>query len=369
MNICFSEDQDLLRDSVSRFVARNYDFDQRARIIASTTGYSEENWRLFAEMGWLAVSLPEEHGGLGGTMVDIAVIAEELGKGLAMEPFLACGVFAPRLVNAVAKDEQRARLLPAIASGERKLAVAHDEADEPAVITTVARRSGDGYVLNGHKVMAVGAPLADGLLVSAHVQGEDGLSLFLVDPAREGVKIRAYRTIDEVAASDVSLTDVVVSTSDLLGSEGGAGPGIASAVDELMIAACAEAVGMMDRALWITRDYLKTRHQFGVPLGSFQALQHRMAEMFIELEQSRSMVFRGLSALKADPGERRRQVVATKAYVSQAAKFLGGQTIQLHGAIGMTEEYVISHYYKRLVVFAGLNGTSEDLVDEFAAML
>jgi len=365
----FTEEQNLLRQGAARFVERQYQFEARTRLAATPQGFSEEHWRRFGDLGWLAMGLSEEFGGVGGSMVDVIVVAEELGRGLVQEPFVACGVLGARALAACGTYDQRREWLPSLASGERRLALAHSETAGPESVRTVARPIANGYVLNGHKSVVQGLPAAHGVLVTARIEGADRLSLFLVDLDAENIEIKRYRTIDQAPAGDLGLLNVQVPASALVGQASAADAPLVQAWDDSVIASCAQAVGAMDRALWITRDYLKAREQFGVTLSTFQALQHRMAEMFIELEQSRSMLYRGVSALSAPARDRRRMIAAVKAYISQAAKFVGGQTIQLHGGIGITDEYIISHYYKRLIVFAGLFGDAEHHLEAFAADL
>ncbi|WP_394657722.1 acyl-CoA dehydrogenase family protein [uncultured Novosphingobium sp.] len=361
MDFNLTTEQEALSDSVRRFVEREYIFDSRRAIMDSADGISADIWNAMAELGWFGAGLSEDGGGFGGGAVENALIAEGLGRGLVVEPFIANAVLTLQTLAALGSFEDSDTLVEGIVAGTHKAVLAHGEADgrgNPRIIATTAQRDGQGWRLSGTKSLVLGAPSADKLIVSARTgAGESDISLFLVDPAAAGLSANVYRLLDNSRVSDLHLEGVA---GTLIGPEGGALPAIETGIDHATVAICAEAVGAMDTALFMTRDYLKTRQQFGQPIGDFQALQHRMADMLIELELARSMVFQGLAALASDDGdERRRGVSATKAMVSEAGLFVGRQSIQLHGGIGMTEEYAIGHYYRRLFVIAGLFGNTD----------
>ena len=347
-----NEEQQMLRDSVRRW-ARTLDVTQGAAF-AST-------WKHLAEMGWLAAGLPEAAGGLGGSVYDTAIIAEELGAGLVRAPFVDATALSAQVLLAVAPE-----YLPELASGERLVLVAHDEPEsrgDPGWIRTHATRGcgADDWRLTGAKSAVIGAPDAQTVLCTAAVDGS-GLSFFeLQEPA---AALQAYQTFDDRPAGDMLLQEA---PARLLGSPGTALPVIERAFDFALVIESAEALGALQKAFELTRDYVATRRQYGQPIGDFQAVRHRLADMFIELEQARSMVLRGLSALTLeDPRARSAMAAATKARVAQAGLYVGGQSLQLHGGIGMAEEYPVGHYFNRLVAFNQRHGTADVHVARFA---
>jgi len=363
MNFELDEDQQMLRDSVRRYLEKAYGFEQR-REIAARGGLDREQWTQFAEMGWLAVGLPESVGGYGG-FNESALVLEEFGRALVLEPYLSCAVHAGQLLLNSGAGDVEALLAPLI-SGEQLYGVAHTEPQargRPLWVQTRATRSAQGYVLDGTKTLVPGGDAADRFLVSARVSGDaedtQGIALFLVDRDTPGLGLRPYALVDGSRAADLSFDGMTVPVDALLGSESGAGEVLEQAGALATIGCCAQMLGAIDVALWITRDYLNTRKQFGVAIGSFQALQHRMADMYIALEQARSMVYRGLAA--AESGDRAALLAAassSKAQLGRSAQFVGAQSIQLHGGIGVTEEYSIGHYFKHLLVLESLQGSS-----------
>jgi alkylation response protein AidB-like acyl-CoA dehydrogenase len=363
MDFSFNEEQQALQDSVRRFCEREYGFEQRRKLLAGDDGFARANWATFAELGWLGAGLSEESGGYGGGPIENMIVLEQMARTLVLEPFLSCAVLAVQAIVAQATRDQSAVLLEPIIAGECLVALAHDG---PAATTAEPR--GAGYVLNGRKTFVLGGPSADLLLVSArHPDG--GVSLFQLDPNAAGVTRLNYHAVDGRRVSDIVLDGVEVGPDAFLGVEGHALPAIELAIDHAVIGLCAEAVGAMDAALWQTRDYLQTRKQFGQTLGTFQALQHRMADMLIETELARSMLYRGVAALaETDPVARRKGVSAAKVQIGEAGYFVGGQAIQLHGGIGLTEEYSVGHYFKRLTLVRGLFGTTDTHLVRFAAL-
>lgn len=357
MDFNLTTEQQALRDSVRRFIKRDYTFDKRRAIMDSADGISADVWAAMAELGWLGAGLSEEAGGFGGSAVENALIAEELGRGLVVEPFVPA-ILAAQLLAALPDFDGRGELIEGLVMGTHKIVLAHGEADargDPRRVETSAVRDGDDWILTGTKSMVVGAPSADRLMVSART--ENGISLFLVEPDAQGLSSKVYRLVDNSRVADLALVKV---PARLVGGEGGALPAIEAAIDHATVVLCAEAVGAMEAALFMTRDYLKTRQQFGQTLNNFQALQHRMADMLVETELARSMVLQGLAALaQGDADARREGVSAAKAMINEAGLFVTRQSIQLHGGIGMTEEYAVGHYYRRMFVIAQMFGNTD----------
>ncbi len=358
MEFGLSEEQQLLQDSIARFVEREYSFDKRQTLVTAGGAFSETNWATFAEMGWLMLGLPEDAGGLGGTPVDTAIVMEQFGKALVVEPYLPVAVLAARVLIDAGADN---RLIAAIGTGEARPVVAHGEVGAFGTlgwVETRAARSGNGWRLSGAKSLVLAAPFATHFIVSARTSGEPrdaaGISLFLVAPDAAGLTRQDARLADSSRASELTLDSC---EAQLIGSEGAGLAIIETAFAHAAIALCAEAVGAMDKALWTTRDYLQTRQQFGVAIGTFQSLQHRMADMLIELEMARSQVFRALAHLDAEPAVRDQAISSMKVQIGRSIKFTGYQAVQLHGGIGMTEEYLIGHHFKRLHMIDNALGT------------
>lgn len=361
MDFNLTDEQQMLRDALRRFAQEQYTFEARRRLIESGSGCSKEHWKSFAELGWLALGLPEDIGGLNCSFVETALLMEEFGRALVLEPYASSAILCARIVDASERREHRETLLPSIADGKLRLALAHSEAEArynlATVQATTAKASGDGYVLDGLKTLAFDAPVADQLIVSAQVEG--GFGLFAVPSGTKGVSINAYPLIDGTQAADVELKAVRLPASSLLIEPARALPVLEEAIDRTVLAQVAEALGAMEAVLEITNAYIKQRVQFGQPIGKFQALQHRMAEMFVEVQETRSILYRGMALLDAAPVERKRAISAAKVVASNAAKFVGAQGIQLHGGIGMTEEYAVGHYYKKLIAFEKRYGDTE----------
>ena len=360
------DDLQLLARSVEQFLDRDYGHDRRQALIAGGRDAQRQGWNGLAELGWLAAGLPEEAGGLGGGAAAVAVIAERIGRGLVLEPYVGCAVLAGKLIEVAAEGERRRSLLEELASGVSVIGVAHDEAaarSRLAHVAATAARKGDGWVLNGRKIMVLGGALCDRLLVSARTAGgttdRAGISLFVVDLPAKGVALQPYRTIDQRLAMDIELTDLQLPAEALVGEAGSALAALETAYDHATVALCAEAIGAMERAFWIARDYLSTRKQFGSSLSQFQVLRHRLVDMYVELEMGRAIVNRAVSSVDALEGlERRLLVAAMKARVGRAGHLVATQAIQLHGGIGMTDEYIVGHYLKRLHVADALFGNT-----------
>ncbi len=373
MDFNLSKEQEQLSDSIQRFVAREYAAEKRKAILKSKEGFSREVWVKLGELGLLALQVPEDHGGMGAGAVEVLLTMNAIGKGLLLEPYLPSAILGTALVRELGSAEQKKSILPRLAAGELIVVPAHGEAGGRYDLERVATRAtaaADGFVLEGKKAVVLHAPAADLLLVSARTSGavddEAGISLFVVPRDAPGVSLQAYPTLDSQRAADVTLHQVRVPRSSLLGPEGGAFGTLVAVFDLGLAALCAEAVGALQASLDATTEYTKTRKQFGQPIGKFQALQHRMADMLMHVEQARSMSF--LAAMRCnDPDAitRRRAVSAAKVLVGQACRYVGQQSIQLHGGMGMTEELLISHYFKRLAAIELSLGDTEHHLEQF----
>ncbi|MDB5971426.1 MAG: putative acyl-CoA dehydrogenase [Hydrocarboniphaga sp.] len=372
MDFHLTDEQEMLRESARRFLEKECSLEQRLHAPVEG-GFDAARWSRFADMGWLAASLPEDCGGLGGDIVEAALLMEEFGRTLVVDPFWGIGVLAAQTL--LAADAEKAReLLPLLCAGELRPALAHHELQSRGVIehvTTQARPAGDGaWTLHGEKTLVMGGNVADRFIVSARTAGDsrdrDGITLFLIDANAPGLQRRDVRLIDNRWTAEITLDRVQVTAADLLGEVGQGWTALEYGHARGLIALCAEAVGVMERAMWITRDYLRTRKQFGVTLNTFQALQHRMAEMLIELELSRSMVYRAMAYLARPLAARQAALSVTKARVGQSGRFVCAHGIQLHGGIGVTEEYSIGHYFKRMTVFENELGSAQFHLEQLA---
>ncbi len=371
MDFNFNPEQLQFADALKRWIGRDYGFEARRAIVHSEAGVSSEAWATLVELGMTALPVPEEQGGFSGTAVDMFVVMRELGRGLVVEPyfatvlgaeFLRLGGLHPQLLERVATGD----LKLACALGERQSR--HDMRD----IATRAEVDGDGYVLRGEKKVVLHGAQAGMLVVSARTGGdqraEDGIALFVVAADAPGVRITGYRTLDGLRAADVAFDGVRVDATAAIGAPGAGWPILDAALDYGAGLLCAEALGAMEAVFEATLEYLKTRQQFGAPIGKFQALQHRMADMFIHLEQARSMAM--LAAVKLgsqDAAERRRAVSAAKYRVNQAARYIGQQAVQLHGGMGVTDELPASHYFKRLATIELTLGDADHHLARFVA--
>lgn len=374
MDFGFTSEQELLRDTVQRFLASEYGFEARRRIVRSEDGWSREVWAKLAEMGLLALQIPEAHGGMAPAPTETLLTLTAFGRAMLVEPYLESAVLATVLVRELGSPPQQAALFPALAAGEQIAVPAHGEHGARYDLSRVATRATpaeDGFVLDGRKAVVAHAQAADLLVVSARTAGElddeRGLSLFLVDRGAPGVTLEPYPTLDGRRGADVVLRGVRVPRERLLGPEGGAFPGLAAAWDVGLAALCAEAVGALQAIFDATVEYAKTRRQFGQPIGRFQALQHRMADLLIHVEQARSMSY--LAAMRCadpDPAARRAATSAAKVLVGQACRRVGQEAIQLHGGIGMTDELIVSHWFKRLAVIELSLGDTEHHLETYA---
>lgn len=358
MDFRYTEEQLALQDTLQRFISRDYDFERRRALTRSPLGFSAEAWAQYAELGLLGLPFPEEYGGLAGSGVDVMLVMESVGQGLLLEPYWSTVVLCGGLIRDAASPAMKRQILPQIVEGKVRLAFACYEAKaryDLAHVECSAVSDHGGWRLSGKKAVALDAPSADYLLVSARTAGtagaKEGVSLFLVRRGAAGVSLRSYPTQSGGRAADVALENVAVGADALIGSAGTALGVMECAVEKGVAALCAEALGIMAALNQATLNYTKTRKQFGVPIGSFQALQHRMADMFIAAEQTRSMaILAAMHATSEDASQRRRAVSGAKAYIGQAARFVGQQAVQLHGGMGMVDDLIVSHYFKRLTM-------------------
>lgn len=377
MDFTLSSEQQMLQDTVARLARDHYSFEAREGYYRSEAGMSPAFWNQMAELGLCSVPIAQEHGGFGGSGVDNLLIMTELGRNLCLEPFLQSQIHAAGLVQQLGDTGQQADLLPQVAEGSLQLAVALEELQSHYQlhdVQTQAHPVEGGWRLSGRKIAVVGVASAGLILVSARTGGdarsEHGISLFLVEAQADGLQRRDYPCIDGPRASDLILDDVFVARGALLGSVGEALPALRYQQGRAIAGQCAEAIGGMQEAFRLTLDYLKTRKQFGSPIGKFQVLQHRMADMRGELELATSMaILAACVADQADSDERSRQLAAAKFVVVRAARLIAEQAIQLHGGIGMTWEYSLAHHAKRLVMLSHQLGDDDHHLQAYAELL
>lgn len=373
MDFSFTEEQDLLRDSVRKFVEKDYQFAKRETLLKSDLGYSRDVLKNFAELGWTALPFSEEHGGLGGTAIDTMVVLEELGRGLVLEPFLNSIIFAGGLLRR-GNGDLKGRYLPSLIGGETTAAVAYADPEARfnlAHVTTTAKKDGKGYVLNGRKLAVIGGHAADVLVVSARTSGkaddQSGITLFAVDTKSQGVSRVNYPTVDGLRAANVTLENVKVGAEQIIGEVDKGFSLLEQASDETLVALGAEAVGVLDVLLKSTVEYTKERKQFGVPISSFQVLQHRMVEMYMELEQARSMVY--MASMTQESGRPlARAASALKVQIGKAGRFVSQAAVQNHGGMGMTDELAVSHFFKRMTMIDLTLGNGDYHLDRYLAL-
>ena len=358
MDFELTEEQRLLRDSVERLLADRYGFDKRRSYLAEPEGWSRGLWAQYAELGLLGLPFAEDYGGFGGGPIEVMLVMEAFGRVLALEPYLATIVLGGTALQLAGNDEQKSAILPQIAEGNMILAFAHGERQaryDLSDVLTTAKPKGRGWVLDGAKSVVLHGDSAQRLVVSARTAGErddpDGITLFIVDAAANGVARRGYPMRDGTRAAEISLSGVEVGEEEILGEIGAGFPVIQRVVEAGIAATAAEAVGAMETMQAMTLEYLKTRTQFGRPIGQNQVLQHRATEMLMELERGRSMaMLAAMMVEEPDAAERAHNIAMAKVGVGQASKFVSQNAIQLHGGIGMTEEYAVGHYFRRCMV-------------------
>lgn len=376
MDFSFSDEQTLLSDSIEKFIQNDYPFESRQQLVQTEMGFSSDNWRTFAELGWLGIPFTEEDGGFGGNAVDTMILMEQFGKGLIVEPYLASMILAGGALKIAGSKAQKEHLLPGLIDGSRQAALAFAEPQgrfNLADLTTTARADGDGFRLSGYKCVVLNGPSADFFVVSARTSGEqrdaDGISLFIVPANAPGLSRRDYPTVDAFRASEVTFEDVALDADALLGTLGNGLCAVEQVIDEGILAVGSEAVGCMEVLYKTTVEYCKTREQFGQPIGKFQVLQHRMVDMFMEHEQSKSLMY--MAAMRMDEGyddEARKAVSAFKVQVGKSGRFVGQGAVQLHGGMGMTDELNVGHYFKRLTTIDTLFGNVDFHLKRFGAL-
>ncbi len=364
MDFSFTDEQTLLEESVARFIQNDYAFEDRQKLVKDENGFSAENWKTFAELGWLGVAFAEADGGFGGGAVESMLMHENFGKGLLVEPFLATVVLAGGAIKHGGNEAQKAQYLPGIIDGTTQAALAYAEPQgrfNLADLTTTARKDGTNYVIDGYKAVVLNGPSADLFVVSARTSGdqrdEEGVSLFIVAADAAGLSRRDYPTVDGLRASEVTLEGVTVTEDARIGDQDQGYAIVEQAIDDGILAVGAEAVGCMEVLYKDTVEYCKNREQFGQPIGKFQVLQHRMVDMFMEHEQSKSLMY--MAAMRLDEGygpEAQKALSAFKVQVGKSGRFVGQNAVQLHGGMGMTDELNIGHYFKRLTIIDTLFG-------------
>ena len=366
MDFSFNEEQTMIQRQVAQFIQRDYEWEKRQALAESDLGFSAENWKTFAELGWLGISLSEEVGGFGGSALETMIIMEEFGKGLVVEPFLETVVLCAGLIDSCGSKEQKDKILKKVISGEMHLALGFTEPQSRfnlADVTTEAKKKNDGFVLNGFKSVVMNGPNADNIIISARTSGkqsgEVGISLFVINPELEGVSLRNYPTVDGRRASEVTLENVYIDSSCLLGEEGKGFTELEKAIDSATLAICAEAIGAMEVLYKTTVEYTKTREQFGQAIGKFQVLQHRMVDMFMEYEQSKSLLYMATIKQAENAEDSKKATSGLKYQVGKAAKFIGQQAVQLHGGMGVTDELNVGHFFKRLTTIITIFGNTD----------
>jgi alkylation response protein AidB-like acyl-CoA dehydrogenase len=364
MNFDYTEEQQMVRDSIARFVQDDYDWDTRRAIVDGAEGMSRDNWQTFADLGWLSIPFAEADGGFGGSVIDLSVVMEELGKGLVVEPFFPTVVLFGGLVSRAGDEAQRTSILEGVIGGETLGAFAYVERQSRYALNdckTSATSSGDGYTLNGEKVVVFNGENADKLVVLARTSGEQfdehGLSLFLVDANAQGVSKVLYPMMDAQRVANITFDSVQLGADALLGDAGSALDLVNEVIRDALLALASEAVGIMGTLNAKTLEYTKTREQFGVAIGSFQALQHRMVDTMMAFEQSKSLLFKALCEYEIDPASADTTIHALKVLIDRNSKLVYGEAIQMHGGMGITDELDIGHYAKRLMM---INATLGD---------
>lgn len=366
MDLRYDTEHVILRESAERFLAEKYDYHAFQRISASEPGWSEEIWRAFAGLGWLGLPFAEEHGGIGGGPVEIAILMEAFGRSLVVEPYLATVVLGGGLVSALGSETQQAEMLPAVAEGALCLAVAHEE--RGGGLATTARKAGKGYVLSGAKCAVLGAPMARTILVSAKI-GKGGLGVFALPAETPGMVVRPYRTVDGARAADIDLVDAEAPAAALLGGNEDAGAAVERVVHGAIAALTSDAVGAMAALVEQTVEYCKTRVQFGQPIAKFQIIQHRLVDMKVKEEEARASALFATLSLDGPADQRARAVSGAKAKVGRAARFVAQAAVQNHGAIGTTEELAVGAYMKRLMAYENLFGSTRHHLAVYAGLI
>ena len=375
MDFTFNEEQSLIQDQVDQFVQKEYDWETRQALSNSELGFGEDNWKKFAELGWLGISVSEDSGGFGGSAIESMLIMEAFGKGLVVEPFLETVIMAGGLIDDHGSDQQKSSFLEPAISGEMHLAIAYAEPQSRfnlSDVVTEAKADGDNFIINGYKSVVMNGPSADQIIISARTSGsqldQDGISLFIIDANTSGLDKTNYKTVDGRRASDLTLENVSVSKENLIGEQDKGFEILDSAIDKAILAICAEAVGAMEVLYKTTVEYTKTREQFGTAIGKFQVLQHRMVDMFMEYEQCKSLLYMATMKHEEKAEDAKKAISGLKYQVGKAGKFIGQQAVQLHGGMGVTDELNVGHYFKRLTTVGTIFGNTDYHLKKYTSL-
>ena len=375
MDFTFNEEQTLIQDQVDQFVQKEYDWETRQSLSNSDLGFGEDNWKKFAELGWLGISVSEESGGFGGSAIESMLIMEAFGKGLVVEPFLETMIMSGGILDNHGSDQQKSSILEPAIAGEMQLALAYAEPQSRfnlSDVVTEAKEEGENFILNGYKSVVMNGPSAEKIIVSARTSGsqmeEEGISLFIVDAASEGLNRTNYKTVDGKRASDITIENLSVSNENIIGQINSGFAILDSAIDTAILAISAEAVGAMEVLYKTTVEYTKTREQFGTAIGKFQVLQHRMVDMFMEYEQCKSLLY--MATMKHEEGsvDAKKAISGLKYQVGKAGKFIGQQAVQLHGGMGVTDELNVGHYFKRLTTVGTIFGNTDYHLKKYTSL-
>ena len=373
MDFSLSEEQQLIKESVDKFIAKDYMFEARNKILETEDRFSRDLWKQYADLGWLGMALPEEYGGFGGSAVENMLVCEAFGSAMVLEPYLTTVVMSANALVLAASEDEKKDLLEQIIAGDLLISMAYAEAESGynlANVSVKASGSAGSYSLNGEKIVVLNAPSADKFIVSARTSGgqsdESGVSLFLVDANADGVALTSYDTMDGGRGANITFTNA---SATLLGTEGEGFVVLEEVIDIATAAICAQALGAMNTAFQRTLEYIKTREQFGVAIGTFQVLQHRLVDMFMAVEASRSMVYMvSMSLASDDADERRAAVSSAKSFMGPEARNLAQDAVQIHGGVGMTEELDVGHYFRYLTLFCGTFGSTDYHLKRFAGL-
>ena len=375
MDFTFNEEQSLIQDQVDQFVQKEYDWETRQSLSNSELGFGEDNWKKFAELGWLGISVSEDSGGFGGSAIESMLIMEAFGKGLVVEPFLETVIMAGGLIDDHGSDQQKSSFLEPAIAGEMHLSLAYAEPQSRfnlSDVVTEAKADGDNFIINGYKSVAMNGPSADQIIVSARTSGtqldESGISLFIVDANSSGLDKTNYKTVDGRRASDLTFENVSVSKENLIGEQDKGFEILDSAIDKAILAISAEAVGAMEVLYKTTVEYTKTREQFGTAIGKFQVLQHRMVDMFMEYEQCKSLLYMATMKHEEKAEDAKKAISGLKYQVGKAGKFIGQQAVQLHGGMGVTDELNVGHYFKRLTTVGTIFGNTDYHLKKYTSL-
>jgi alkylation response protein AidB-like acyl-CoA dehydrogenase len=375
MDFTFNEEQSLIQDQVDQFIQKEYDWETRQSLSNSDLGFGQENWRKFAELGWLGISVSEDSGGFGGSAIESMLIMEAFGKGLVVEPFLETMIMSGGIIDDHGTVEQKSVLLEPAIAGDMQLALAYAEPQSRfnlSDVVTEAKADGENFILNGYKSVVMNGPSANKIIISARTSGsqldENGITLFVIDSEASGLNKTNYKTVDGRRASDLTIENVSVSQDDIVGELDLGYKILDSAIDKAILAISAEAVGAMEVLYKATVEYTKTREQFGTAIGKFQVLQHRMVDMFMEYEQCKSLLY--MATMKHEEGavDSKKAISGLKYQVGKAGKFIGQQAVQLHGGMGVTDELNVGHYFKRLTTVGTIFGNTDYHLKKYTSL-